>query len=93
MTGSDKLAPDAIAVALPPEDIFNHIQGLERSSSRSHKIVAAAILMQPKIFIEKPIEDLAPWVGFSAPRPSILSCAKSRILEMKSRRYRAGRRL
>jgi DNA-binding MurR/RpiR family transcriptional regulator len=67
MTGSDGSALGTIAVASPSEDIFNHILNLEKNFSRSHKIVATAILTQPKLFIEKPIEDLAPWVGVSAP--------------------------
>ena len=67
MTGKGASNPDAMAIASPPEDIFNRILGLEKSLSRSHKIVAAAILTQPKLFLEKPIEELAPWVGVSAP--------------------------
>jgi DNA-binding MurR/RpiR family transcriptional regulator len=50
-----------------PEDIFNHILSLEKDLSRSHKLVATAILTHPKVFIEKPIEELAPWIGVSAP--------------------------
>jgi DNA-binding MurR/RpiR family transcriptional regulator len=67
MTGKGGSSPDAMAIAPPPDDIFNRILGLEKSLSRSHKIVAAAILTQPKLFLEKPIEELAPWVGVSAP--------------------------
>lgn len=52
---------------IAPDDIFNHILNLEKELSRSHKLVASAILTNPKIFIEKPIEDLAPWIGVSAP--------------------------
>jgi DNA-binding MurR/RpiR family transcriptional regulator len=67
MTGKGGSTPDAAAIASPPDDIFNRILALEKSLSRSHKLVAAAILTQPKLFLEKPIEELAPWVGVSAP--------------------------
>jgi DNA-binding MurR/RpiR family transcriptional regulator len=50
-----------------PEDIFNHILTLEQGLSRAHRLVATAILTHPKTFIEKPIEELAPWIGVSAP--------------------------
>jgi DNA-binding MurR/RpiR family transcriptional regulator len=49
------------------EDIFAHILALEDGLSRSHKIIAKAILTQPQLFVEKPIEELAPWLGVSAP--------------------------
>ncbi|MBW4025731.1 MAG: MurR/RpiR family transcriptional regulator [Proteobacteria bacterium] len=58
---------DPTPAASPPDDIFSHILGMQNSLSRSHKLVAAAILTQPKLFIESPIEDLAPWIGVSAP--------------------------
>lgn len=48
-------------------DIFSHILALEPTLSRAHRVIAKAILAHPQDFIEKPIEDLAPWLGLSAP--------------------------
>jgi DNA-binding MurR/RpiR family transcriptional regulator len=49
------------------QDIFSHISALEPQLSRSHKIVARSVLTRPQDFIEKPIEELVPWLGVSAP--------------------------
>ncbi len=50
-----------------PADIFGHIQALKPGLSRSHKVIAEAVLTRPQEFVEKPVEDLAPWLGISAP--------------------------
>lgn len=55
------------APALPHQDIFSHINALESQLSRSQRLVARAILASPQEFIEKPIEELATWLGVSAP--------------------------
>jgi RpiR family carbohydrate utilization transcriptional regulator len=57
----------AMDATAPHDDIFSHIMAMQASLSRSHKTVATALLAEPKLFIEKPIEDLAPWLGVSAP--------------------------
>ncbi len=67
MKARDHAHGDGAAVASPQQDIFNHIVALEKGLSRSHRMVATAILAHPKLFIEKPIEELASWVGVSAP--------------------------
>jgi DNA-binding MurR/RpiR family transcriptional regulator len=48
-------------------DIFGHIQALKPSLSRSHKVIAEAVLTRPQEFVEKSVEDLAPWLDVSAP--------------------------
>jgi DNA-binding MurR/RpiR family transcriptional regulator len=50
-----------------PPDIFGHIQALKPGLSRSHKVIAEAVLTRPQEFVEKSVEDLAPWLGVSAP--------------------------
>ena len=49
------------------QDVFSQIIAREPSLSRSHKVIARAVLTQPGEFVEKPIEVLAPWLGVSAP--------------------------
>jgi DNA-binding MurR/RpiR family transcriptional regulator len=84
---SDVSEAAAIASASPHEDIFNHIMALEPGLSRSHKLVATAILAQPKLFIEKPIEELAPWLGVSAPTVTrfcrVVGCEGLRELKLR----------
>ncbi len=48
-------------------DIFSDIAALEPTLSRAHRSIAQKLLTFPQEFIEKPIEDLAPWIGVSAP--------------------------
>ena len=48
-------------------DIFSQIIAREPGLSRSHKVIARAVLTRPRDFLEKPIEVLAPWLGVSAP--------------------------
>ncbi len=69
------------------DDIFSHILALEPELSRSHKLIAANILSQPKLFIEKPIEELAPWLGVSAPTVTrfcrVVGCEGLRELKLR----------
>jgi DNA-binding MurR/RpiR family transcriptional regulator len=69
------------------DDVFSHIMALQGDLSRSHKIVASAILTQPKLFIEKPIEELAPWLGVSAPTITrfcrVVGCEGLRDLKLR----------
>ena len=48
-------------------DIFSQLLALEPTLSKAQKTVARAILSQPQAFVEKPIEELVPWLGISAP--------------------------
>ncbi len=51
----------------PANDIFALILDRERELSKSHRKIAQAILGHPRLFVEKPIEELVPWLGVSAP--------------------------
>jgi DNA-binding MurR/RpiR family transcriptional regulator len=53
--------------AAAPNDIFGLIQAREASFSKAQRRIATAVLTQPQAFVEKPIEDLAPWLGVSTP--------------------------
>jgi len=48
-------------------DVLGYIQKILPSLSRKQSKVAEAILTYPRLFVEKPIEELAPWIGVSAP--------------------------
>lgn len=55
--------------------------------SRAQRKIAQAILGEPRIFLEKPIEDLAPWIGVSAPTITrfcrLVDCSGLRELRLK----------
>lgn len=51
----------------PANDILALILDREPELSKSHRKIAAALLRQPRLFVEKPIEELVPWLGVSAP--------------------------
>lgn len=51
----------------PANDILALILDRESELSKSHLKIAKAILANPRIFVEKPIEELVPWIGVSAP--------------------------
>lgn len=62
--------PDGRRPATAPDrttDIFALILARDASFSRSQRRIAQAVLTQPQAFVEKPIEDLAPWLGVSTP--------------------------
>ncbi|MET4635178.1 MurR/RpiR family transcriptional regulator [Kaistia defluvii] len=48
-------------------DILAAILDREPGLSKSHRKIAQAILGYPRVFVEKPIEELVPWIGVSAP--------------------------
>ena len=48
-------------------DILGRIRDLEPDLSRSQKKIAQAVLSYPRLFVEKPVEDLCSWIGVSAP--------------------------
>ena len=48
-------------------DIIGYINDKLPSLSRTQAKIASAILTSPRAFVEKPIEELAPWIGVSAP--------------------------
>ncbi|MCX5514899.1 MurR/RpiR family transcriptional regulator [Kaistia algarum] len=51
----------------PADDILAVILDREPQLSKSHRKIAAAILGYPRLFVEKPVEELVPWLGVSAP--------------------------
>jgi len=57
-------AEDAQSAA---NDILGAILDREPELSKSHRKIARAILGYPRVFVEKPIEELVPWIGVSAP--------------------------
>lgn len=48
-------------------DILGRIRDLEPDLSRSQTKIAQAVLSYPRLFVEKPVEDLCSWIGVSAP--------------------------
>lgn len=48
-------------------DIFGRIHNLLPDLSRTQRRIADAILQDPSRFVEKPIEEIVPWIGVSAP--------------------------
>lgn len=48
-------------------DIYARIHDMMPAMSRSQKVIANAILAYPRLFAEKPIDELVPWLGVSAP--------------------------
>jgi DNA-binding MurR/RpiR family transcriptional regulator len=48
-------------------DIFALILAREATFSKAHRRIAHAVLTHPQAFVEKPIEELAPWLGVSTP--------------------------
>jgi len=48
-------------------DIFGLILAREPSFSKAQRRIAQAVLTHPQQFVEKPIEELAPWLGVSTP--------------------------
>ncbi len=68
-------------------DVFSHIAALEPGLSRAHRAIAAAILTSPGEFVEKPIEELATWIGVSAPTITrfarVAGCEGLRNLKLK----------
>lgn len=50
-----------------PGDVFSQLLALEPTLSKAQRTVSRAILSQPQVFVAKPIEDLVPWLGVSAP--------------------------
>jgi DNA-binding MurR/RpiR family transcriptional regulator len=48
-------------------DLLGSIRESLPTLSRTQAKIATAILNSPRLFVEKPIEDLVPWIGVSAP--------------------------
>lgn len=48
-------------------DILARIRDLEPRLSRAQTKIARAIFTYPALFVERPIEELGPWIGVSAP--------------------------
>lgn len=68
-------------------DILARIRDAEPEMSRSQRKIAQAILQSPELFAAKPIEELAPWIGVSAPTITrfcrLLECSGLRELKLK----------
>lgn len=68
-------------------DILARIRDAEPRMSRSQRRIADAILSAPHSFAEKPIEELAPWIGVSAPTITrfcrLVDCNGLRELKLK----------
>lgn len=62
------ISPNTVgSPATGPGDILGQILNREPGLSRAHRTIARAVLAQPQAFVEKPIEELAPWLGVSVP--------------------------
>lgn len=68
-------------------DIIAHVIDIEPRLSRANRKIAHAILSEPKVFVEKPIEELVSWLGVSAPTITrfsrSLGCEGLRDLKLK----------
>ena len=68
-------------------DIIGHISDKLPSLSRTQAKIASAILTSPRSFVEKPIEELVPWIGVSAPTitrfSNAIGCDGLRDLKLK----------
>lgn len=71
----------------PADDILAVILDREPQLSKSHRKIAAAILGYPRLFVEKPVEELVPWLGVSAPTITrfsrLMGCDGLRDLKLK----------
>lgn len=69
------------------QDVIGYLLDHSSELSRSHGKIAQAILHDPKTFVEKPIEELVPWLGVSAPTITrftrIIGCEGLRDLKLK----------
>ena len=66
-TGASPPSGTGLARGGLKDDVFSHITALEPTMSRANRAIAGKILESPREFIERPIEELAPWIGVSAP--------------------------
>lgn len=71
----------------PANDILAIIVDREPQLSKSHRRIASAILGYPRLFVEKPVEELVPWLGVSAPTITrfcrVIGCDGLRDLKLK----------
>jgi DNA-binding MurR/RpiR family transcriptional regulator len=80
---------DAVALRpkVPATDIIGLIIDLEPKLSKSNRKIASAILSEPRLFVEKPVEELIDWLGVSAPTITrfsrSLGCEGLRDLKLK----------
>ncbi|SNB77688.1 transcriptional regulator, RpiR family [Arboricoccus pini] len=69
------------------DDIIGRILKVETSLSKAHRKIAEAILREPQAFAARPIEELVPWLGISAPTITrfarLLGCDGLRDLKLK----------
>jgi DNA-binding MurR/RpiR family transcriptional regulator len=64
---ADPAAKRKPAGAGPMHDILGRLRDLEPELSRSQAKIAQVVLSYPRLFVEKPVEDLCTWIGVSAP--------------------------
>jgi DNA-binding MurR/RpiR family transcriptional regulator len=68
-------------------DIIGLIVDRETALSKTNRKIAHAILNEPRVFVEKPVEDLIEWLGVSAPTITrfarSLGCDGLRDLKLK----------
>ena len=83
-------APNATILRLrppAPTDIIGLIIAREPGLSKSNRKIALAILAEPRVFVEKPVEQLIEWLGVSAPTITrftrLLGCDGLRDLKLK----------
>lgn len=58
---------ETLKPGLAGDDIIGRIMSGEAGLSKAHRKIAQAILHEPQTFVAKPIEELVPWLGISAP--------------------------
>ena len=79
--------PQGAGVRHGSQDVIGALLDNAGALSRSHGKIAQAILHHPKTFVEKPIEELVPWLGVSAPTITRFSraigCEGLRDLKLK----------
>lgn len=84
---ASRVMPRPTAADYPANDILAVIVDREPELSKSHRKIAQAILGYPRAFVEKPIEELVPWLGVSAPTITrfsrALGCEGLRDLKLK----------
>ncbi len=84
--GPNKAAA-AAAAPFAEHDVIGYLLDHAKELSRSQGKIAQAILNHPKTFVEKPIEDLVPWLGVSAPTITrfsrVIGCEGLRDLKLK----------
>ena len=88
MESDDAAAPLPPGLGTGPSvDVIGLIVDREPTLSKTNRKIANAILSEPRIFVEKPVEELITWLGVSAPTISrfarSLGCEGLKDLKLK----------